>query len=116
MQQTIVILTVIFYSSRTVGDNKLDVNIGMVYGMRAIGRGYSSLRRLRGYLDSPESMTVNNYDKLSKSIKAVTKNVAERSMLDASEELKGEMDTADVAVSVDGSWQLKKRHLLSEWG
>ena len=88
----------------------------MVYGMRAIGRWYSSLRRLRGYLDLPESMTVNNYDKLSKSIKAVTKNVAERSMLDASKELKGEMDTADVAVSVEGSWQQKKRLLLSEWG
>ena len=38
-------------------------------------------------------------------------------MLDASKELKGEMDTADVAVSVEGSWQQqKKRLLLSEWG
>ena len=77
----------------------------MVYGMRGIGRGYSSLRRLRCYLDLPEPMTVNNYDKLSKSIKAITKNVAERSMLDA-----------DVAVSVDGSWQQKKRLLFSELG
>ena len=88
----------------------------MVYGMIVIGRGYSSLRRLHGYLDLPEPMTVNIYDKLSKSIKAVTKNVAERSMLDASKELKGEMDTADVAVSFEGSWQQKKRLLLSEWG
>ena len=57
-------------------------------------------------------MTVNNYDKLSKSIKAVTKNVAERSMLDASKELKGEMDTADVAVSVEDFWQQKKEASL----
>ena len=61
----------------------------MVYGMRAIEKGYSPLKRLCGYLDLPEPMTVNNYDKLSKSIKAVTKNVTERSMLDASRESKG---------------------------
>ena len=54
-----------------------------------------------------------NYDKLSKSIKAVTKNVAERSMLDASKVLKGGMDTANAAVSVYGSWK-KKRLLLSK--
>ena len=89
-----------FYSSKTVGDNKFDVNIRMVYRMIAIGRGYSPLKRLCGYLDLPEPMTVNNYDKLSKSIKAVTKNVAEWSMLDASKVLKGEMDTADAAVFV----------------
>ena len=68
--------------------------------MRAIGRGYSSLKRLCGYLDLPEPMTVNNYDKLSKNIKVATKNVTERGMLDASKE----MGTADVAVLVDGSW------------
>ena len=33
-----------FYSSKTVGDNKSDVYVRMVYGMRAIGRGYSSLK------------------------------------------------------------------------
>ena len=99
-----------FYSSKTVETNKpgkklLDINVRMVYGMRGIGAGHSALVKLCGYLNMPEPMTQNNFDKLLKTIGNCTKVVAERSMVEAAKEIKGEVDVIDTAVSVDGTWQ-----------
>ena len=72
-----------FYSSKTtqppnkVGMKLFDVNIRMLCGMRAIGGGYSALEKLCGYLNMPEPMTENNFDKLSNTIKTATQEISE---------------------------------------
>ena len=71
------------------GKKLSDINVRMVYGMRGIGAGHSALVKLCGYLN----------------IGNCTKVVAERSMVEAAKEIKGEVDVIDTAVSVDGTWQ-----------
>ena len=51
--------------------------------------------------------TQNGYDGLSYSIKVASKQVVEKSMSDAATRLRGANPTADVGVSVDGTWQRK---------
>ena len=77
----------------------------MVYGCRAIGCGYESLKKLCCHLNMPAPMTNDNYDKTSNVIKEAAKVVAEESMSDAVAELRGNADSADIGVSVEGTWQ-----------
>ena len=52
-------------------------------------------------------MTQNNYDKIVKRLIAASKNVAEQTMLDACDELKGNASQDNIiktAVSGDGTW------------
>ena len=57
--------------------------------MRAIGVGYTPLKKLCCYLNMPE-LSSDNYDNISKTVRDVTKVVAEKSMADAAKEVKGE--------------------------
>ena len=65
---------------------------------RQIGSGYGHLKKLCCYLNMPEPMRVNNFNKLSNSIKNSVKYVAEESMSAAAAELRGANETADVGV------------------
>ena len=94
-------------SDKSGGRKFNEVNLRMVYGCRSIGAGYESLRKMCCHLNMPPPMTRENYDSTSRSIKAAAKFVAELSMSEAAAELRGDADTADVSVSVDGTWQKK---------
>ena len=102
-----------FFTSKVVeqekkrGQKSYEVNVRTVYGCRQIGSGYGHLKKLCCYLNMPEPMRVNNFDKLSNSIKNSVKYVAEKSMSAAAAELRGANETADVGVSLDGTWQRK---------
>ena len=98
-----------FYSSKTVESDRrgmklFDVNVRTVYGLRAIGGGFSSLRKFCGYLNMTKPLTQKNFDRLSRQIMMATINVAEKSMSDAALELR-ETENTDVGVSIDGTWQ-----------
>ena len=101
-----------FYSSKNVDTGKsgmkmFDINVRTIYGMRAVGGGHSALEKFCGYANMPKPMTQNNYDKVSRQIMVATQNIAERSMKDAANDLKGDsdVDITNVPVSVDGTWQ-----------
>ena len=102
-----------FFTSKVVeqekkrGQKSYEVNVRAVYGCRQIGSGYGHLKKLCCCLNMPEPMRVNNFDKLSNSIKNSVKYVAEKSMSAAAAELRGANETADVGVSLDGTWQRK---------
>ena len=77
-----------FYTSKNVpndseqkgGGKFMEVNLRAVYGMQAIGVGYTPLKKLCCYLNIPEPMSSDNYDNISETVKDVTKVVAEKSM------------------------------------
>ena len=104
-----------FYSSKKVdrhnankgGGNYMEVNVRAVYGMRAVGGGHTALKKFCCYMDMPEPMNSSSYDHTSNEINEAAKVVAERSMSDVAKDLRGDNESADVAVSVDGSWQKK---------
>ena len=54
-----------------------------------LGVGYTPLKKLCCYLNMPEPMSSDNYDNISKTVKDVTKVIAEKSMADAAKEVKG---------------------------
>lgn len=58
-------------------------------------------------MNMPEPMFQNNFMNISKKLKVAAKYVAEKSMSSAAAQLRGDSDTADVGVSVDGTWQRK---------
>ena len=89
------------------GMKTMDINIRAAYGFRSIGVGHTPLGKLCGFLNMPPLMTKNAYDGLSYSVKIASKQVAEKSMPDAAARLRGTEQTADVGVSVDGTWQRK---------
>ena len=98
------------YSSRRVNKNKsFDINLRIVYTMRACGLGYAGIQNFTSLMNMPSPMTANNYDKLVKIIAPIVKNVAMDTMSDAVEDLKDKVnnnnDILDTAVSVDGTWQ-----------
>ena len=62
-------------------------------------------------MDMPEPMNSSSYDHTSNEIKEAAKVVAERSMSDVAKDLRGDNESADIAVSVDGSWQKKGIHV-----
>ena len=55
----------------------------------------------------------NNFDLISNTFSVAAKEVAEKSMLDAANELRhGDDSIADIGVSVDGTWQRRGLFLL----
>ena len=100
-----------FYSSKMIeadgcGMKSFDINTRVVYGMRAVGGGYNSLKKLCGHLNMPKPMTEKSHKNISKRIRESTKFVAEASMKSAASELANKNGgVSDVSVSVDGTWQ-----------
>ena len=105
-----------FYTSPQISSSKddrcrgmktMEINVRAVYAFRSIGVGYMPLTKLCGLLNMPAPMTKTGYEGLSNSIKVASKEVAEKSMSDAAAKLRGTKETADIGVSVDGTWQRK---------
>jgi len=93
--------------SRRRGMPTMEVNARAVYGFRSIGIGYALLTKLCGFLNMPPPMTKAGYDKMANRIKGASKSIAEKSMSEAAESLRKGKKTADVGVSMDGTWQRK---------
>ena len=88
------------------GMKSFDINTCAVCGMRAVGGGYNSLKKLCGHLNMPKPMTETIHKNISKKIRGSTKFVAEASMKSAASELANKNGgVSDVSVSVDGTWQ-----------
>ena len=85
-----------FYTSKNVvilskkGEESYGGQPSYSGGMKAFGVGYTPLKKLCCYLNMPEPMSSDDYDNISKTVKDVTKVVAEKSMADAAKEVKGE--------------------------
>ena len=62
-----------FYTSQSV-DQKCDINQRIIYAMRSIGQGYSSLGKFTTLMDMPSPMTVKNYDR---AVQHITEAVVE---------------------------------------
>ena len=83
-----------------------DINYRAVYAARIVGQGYAGLEKFCEMLNLPKPMTNNNFDLISNTFSVAAKEVAEKSMLDAANELRhGDDSISDIGVSVDGTWQ-----------
>ena len=105
-----------FYTSPQIDSTKdnrsremktMEINVRAVYGFRNIGVSHTLLTKLCGFLNMSLPVTKNAYDGLSYSIKVTSKQVAKKRMSDAAARLRETEQTADVGVSVDGTWQRK---------
>ena len=85
----------------------LEINARAVYGTRSIGIGFSLLSKLCGFLNMPPPMTQTSCNNMSNIIKAASKSVAVKSISDAAACLRKGEKTADIGVSVNGTWQQK---------
>ena len=86
------------------GGKHMEVNLRAVYGMRAIGVEHKQLQKLCSHMNMPEPMNISSYNKVSCVLKDTVQVIAEKSMADVAEQLKGpNNDTNDAAVSIDGS-------------
>lgn len=113
LQCTSCLYTKTFFTAKQLGTSEkggrksFDVNVRTVYASRQIGAGYEQIKKFCSYLNMPSPMLSNNYTKISDKLRVSAKKVAEKSMAAAASELRGEAPTADVGVSVDGTWQRK---------
>ena len=89
------------------GQKLFGVNVRAICGCRQVGVGHEHLKKLCCYLNMPEPMLSNNYQNISCKLNESTTRVAEKSMSMAASKLRGAADSADVGVSVDGTWQRK---------
>ena len=91
------------------------INTRAVYGMKAVGGFYDSLKKLCENLNMPKPMTEKTHNNISKKIRESTKFVAEASMKSAASELENKNgDVTDVSVSVGGTWQKRGFSSLQE--
>ena len=58
-------------------------------------------------MNMPEPMLQNNFSNITFKLKESARHLAEESMSTAAAELRAEAYTADVGVTVDGTWQRK---------
>lgn len=85
-----------------------DLNIRLVYGMRAIGKGRAAAEKLCGVLNL--SPPVNSYHIHEKFLANVSEKVAKQSMsLAVSDAIAANDGCRDLSVAIDGSWQ-KRGH------
>ena len=96
-----------FYSSQLCRDKFFDVDTRIVYAMRSIGQGYSSIEKFNALMNLPKPMAATSYEKTVSSLLKASHEVAEETMKEAAEELKDWDEVKDVGISADGSWQPK---------
>ena len=93
--------------NRCRGMKTMEMHVRDVYGFRSIGVGHTPLTKLCGFLNMPPPMTKNAYGGLSYWITAAFKQVAKKSMYDASARLRWTKQTTDAGISVEVAWQRK---------
>ena len=106
------------YTSQTLCNSKdkgmkpMEVNSRAVYAARTVGQGYSGLEKLWNVQLTSTDHPKKKIDIISNVLGESAKEIAESSMLDATNEFcKGVAGLADIAVSIDGTWQKKKEAL-----
>ncbi|GFT06122.1 uncharacterized protein TNCV_1595391 [Trichonephila clavipes] len=103
-----------FQSTRKA--NKMnDINLQFVWGMRIIGKGHSSSKKLCASLNIP-SVSKAAYKSCEKKLLNVASVVSKNAMIEASDEIRKLKNTSDVAecgVSVDGTWQRRGHSSLN---
>ena len=95
-----------FYTSKRI-PHGFDVNRRLVYAMRSIGQGHSSIERFCAHMNMPAPLGYTAYRDNNIALAKAAKSVATKSMLDAAAELhKDSLDPiTQCAVSCDGTWQ-----------
>ncbi|GFX00658.1 uncharacterized protein TNCV_2236651 [Trichonephila clavipes] len=92
-----------------------DINLQFVWGMRIIGKGHSSSKKLCASLNIP-SVSKAAYRSCEKKILNVASVVSKNAMIEAADEVRKLENTSDVAecgVSVDGTWQRRGHSSLN---
>ena len=72
------------------------------YAWRQVGAGHENLRKVCFCLNIPEPMLSNNYHNIWLKVKEFTKSISI-----VTSQLRGAVDSVDVGVSLDGTWQRK---------
>ena len=99
----------VFYTSEKTG-HYFTVNRRMVYGMRSVGCGHSTMSRFCFIMNMPPPIGTKPYGRHTKAILRAAKDVANASLKDAGNEIrrldKGEDErVVKTGVSCDGTWQ-----------
>ena len=97
-----------FYTCPTTLNGGFDVNQRIVYSMRSLGNGHSTLKKFNTLMNISSPVTLKNYNKIVTKLLAAAKAVAEETMLDASRKIheKASLSSdsiADTGVSCDGT-------------
>jgi hypothetical protein len=87
-----------FYTTKKIKKG-FEVNKRLVYGMRLIGQGRASAKRFCGIMNMPSPPKANAYSKNNKAIMKAVKTVAEKSMMDASDEIHALKGSNDAGIS-----------------
>ena len=95
------------------GRHAFDINIRSVIAMREIGRGYTALQTLCGFLNIPSPMTKKTFLETQSSVGSVYVKVAEANMNSAATEVRKvdgvqqvtANEVVNTTISTDGTWQ-----------
>ena len=86
----------------------MEVNVQAVYACRKIGSGYNHLQTFCCYMNIPKPMRNEIYMNRSSLLAKSCKSIAEKTMSNAANALRGPNDQGDIGVSGDGTWQQRK--------
>lgn len=92
-------------------NNSYDVNLKLVYAMRAIGKGRKAAQTFCGLMDLPPPPS--RFSKYIKILLGALTIVSKTSMKRAVEETVNICGTRDIAVAVDGTWQRRGHRSLN---
>ena len=102
-----------FFTSEKV-DRSFEIYQRIVYSVRFIGQGYTSIEKFNALMNIPPLMTTNNYEKLANKIVSFTKDIAEETMRDAAIEIHSNTSKTNTSATVvdpsvlcDGVWDIR---------
>ena len=102
-----------FFTSEKV-DRSFEIYQRIVYSVRFIGQGYTSIEKFNALMNIPPLMTTNNYEKLANKIVSFTKDIAEETMRDAAIEIHSNTSNTNTSATVvdpsvlcDGVWDIR---------
>lgn len=96
-----------FMSSDKTNTGQYDINMRLVYALRSVGKGHDDAKMICTLLDIPGPPT--RFMKYNRIIATTIKKVAEKSMIEAVQEVVDKTENSDLTVAIDGSWQ-KRGH------
>lgn len=94
-------------TSAILRDRLYSVNVSLVYGLRAIGKGLRAAQMLCCLMDLPKP--VSNFSLYNKKISQSLQEVSTASMKNAANEAKELNESKDIAGALDGTWH-KRGH------
>ena len=96
-----------FHTSKKV-QHSFDINKRLVYAMRSMGQGHSSMKRFCAFMNMPPPLHSKAYSACNAALSKAAKAVANETMEDAATELHDGDDSSQIVkcgVSCDGTWQ-----------